>query len=142
MLMARELGPGGTERQLTELARSLDPSRFEVHVGCFKEGIRADELRRHGVPILPLQITSFKKRSAFSGARQLISYLRKHKIRLVHTFDYPLSCFGVPIARVARVPVVLSSQRADRRLIPRSYLKVLRVTDRLVSGIVVNSVAV
>lgn len=142
MLMARELGPGGTERQLTELARSLDPSRYEVHVGCFKDGIRADELRRLGVPVLPLQITSFKKRSAFSGARQLISYLRKHKIRLVHTFDYPLSCFGVPIARAARVPVVLSSQRADRRLIPRSYLKVLRVTDRLVSGIIVNSVAV
>jgi len=42
----------------------------------------------------------------------------------------------------ARVPVVLSSQRADRRLIPRSYLKMLRLTDRLVSGIVVNSEAV
>lgn len=142
MLMARELGPGGTERQLTELARSLDPSRFEVHVGCFKEGIRADELHRHGIPILRLPITSFKEPSAFSGIRQLISYLRKHKIRLVHTFDYPLNCFGVPVARAARVPVVLSSQRADRRLIPRSYLKVLRVTDRLVSGIIVNSQAV
>lgn len=140
--MARELGPGGTERQLTELARSLDPSRFEVHVGCFKEGIRADELRRHGVPILRLHITSFKNRSAFSGARQLISYLRKHRIRLVHTFDYPLNCFGVPVARAARVPDILSSQRADRRLIPPCYLKVLRVTDRLVSAIVVNSHAV
>ena len=142
MLMARELGPGGTERQLTELARSLDPSHFEVHVGCFKEGIRAEELRRHGLPILRLQITSFKERSAFNGVRHLISYLRKHKIQLVHTFDYPLNCFGVPVARAARVPVVLSSQRADRRLIPRSYLKVLRVTDRLVSGIIVNSQAV
>jgi L-malate glycosyltransferase len=142
MLMARELGPGGTERQLTELARSLDPSRFEVHVGCFEEGIRADELRRHGVPILRLQITSFKKASAFSGVRQLISYFGKHKIRLVHTFDYPLNCFGVLVARAARVPVILSSQRADRRLIPRSYLTILRVTDRLVSGIIVNSQAV
>jgi glycosyltransferase involved in cell wall biosynthesis len=142
MLMARELGAGGTERQLTELARSLDPSRFEVHVGCFREGIRADELHRHGIPILRLRITSFKERSAFSGVRQLISYLRKHKIRLVHTFDYPLNCFGVPVARAARVPVILSSQRADRRLTPRSYLTILRVTDRLVSGIVVNSHAV
>jgi L-malate glycosyltransferase len=142
MLMARELGPGGTERQLAELARSLDPSRFEVHVGCFREGIRADELRRYGIPILRLPITSFKKPSAITGVRQLMLYLRKHKIRLVHTFDYPLNCFGVPIARAARVPVVLSSQRADRRLIPRSYLKMLRLTDRLVSGIVVNSEAV
>ncbi|MFL6350354.1 MAG: glycosyltransferase family 4 protein [Bryobacteraceae bacterium] len=142
MLMARELGPGGTERQLTELARSLDPSRFEVHVGCFREGIRADELRRHGIPILRLQITSFKNPRTLSGVRQLISYLRRHKIRLVHTFDYPLNCFGVPVARLARVPVVLSSQRADRHLVPHSYLKVLRMTDRLVSGMVVNSEAV
>jgi len=142
MLMARELGPGGTERQLTELARSLDPSRFEVHVGCFREGIRSDELRRRGVPVLHLQVTSFKKPSVFSGAGQLISYIRKHHIRLVHTFDYPLNCFGVPVARAARVPVVLSSQRADRRLTPRLYLTVLRLTDRLVSGIVVNSEAV
>jgi L-malate glycosyltransferase len=99
-------------------------------------------LRGHGIPILRLQVTSFKKPSVLSGAGQLISYLRKHKIRLVHTFDYPLNCFGVPLARAARVPVVLSSQRADRRLIPRSYLKMIRLTDRLVSGIVVNSEAV
>jgi glycosyltransferase involved in cell wall biosynthesis len=142
MLMARELGPGGTERQLTELARSLDRSRFEVHVGCFREGIRAEELRFDGVPILRLQVTSFMKPSALSGAWQLRSYLRQHKIRLVHTFDYPLNCFGVPVARAARVPVVISSQRADRRLVPVRYLRLLRLTDRLVSGIIVNSEAI
>jgi glycosyltransferase involved in cell wall biosynthesis len=141
MLMARELGPGGTERQLTEVARSLDRSRFEVHVGCFREGIRAEELRLDGVPILRLQITSFMKPGALSGAWQLRCYLRQHKIRLVHTFDCPLNCFGVPVARAARVPVVISSQRADRRLIPGSYLRLLRLTDRLVSGIIVNSEA-
>jgi L-malate glycosyltransferase len=142
MLMARELGPGGTERQLTELARSLDPSRFEAHVGCFREGIRADELRRRGIPIVCFRVTSFKKPNALTGALQLISYFRRHKIRLVHTFDYPLNCFGVPIARAAKVPVVLSSQRADRCLVPRPYLQVLRFTDRLVNGIVINSEAI
>lgn len=142
MLMARELGPGGTERQLTELARSLDRSRFEVHVGCFREGIRAEELRLNGVPIVRLPVTSFMKPSALSGAWQLRSYIRQHKIRLVHTFDYPLNCFGVPVARAARVPVVISSQRADRRLVPGPYVRLLRLTDRLVSGIIVNSEAV
>jgi hypothetical protein len=68
MLMARELGPGGAERQLTELACSLDASRFEAHVGCFKEGVRADEVRRCGVPILHLPVTSFIKLSTLSGA--------------------------------------------------------------------------
>jgi glycosyltransferase involved in cell wall biosynthesis len=139
MLMVRELGPGGTERQLTELARTLDRSRFQVHVGCFHEGIRANELRATGIPILRLPVTSFMNASAVTGAWRLGRYLRLHKIRLVHTFDYPLNCFGIPVARAFGIPVVLSSQRFHRHLTPGPYLRLLRITDRIVSGIIVNS---
>jgi len=142
MLMARELGPGGTERQLTELARSIDGSRFQVHVACFRDGVRADELRAEAIPVLRLPITSFMKPGAVAGACRLTRYLHRSRIRIVHTFDYPLNCFGVPVARAARSSVVLSSQRAHRSLTPQPYLKLLRFTDRLVDGIVVNSEAV
>ena len=36
MLMARELDLGGSERQLTEVVRCLDRSRFEPYGGCFR----------------------------------------------------------------------------------------------------------
>lgn len=140
--MVRELGPGGTERQLTEIARTLDPSRFKVHVGCFHQGVRASDLRAANIPIVHLHVTSFMRPNAVAGAWQLGRYLRRNRIRLVHTFDYPLNCFGVPVARTFGVPVVLSSQRAHRHLTPRPYLQVLRLTDRLVNGIVVNSESV
>jgi len=143
MLMARELGPGGTERQLTEIARALDRSLFDVHVACFHEGIRSEELRRSGIRVLRLPITSFMKPNALRGVWQLGSYLRAHRIQIVHTFDYPLNCFGVPVARAFRTPIVLSSQRAHRDLTPPgAYRKLLRFTDKLVNGIVVNSEAV
>ncbi len=142
MLMARELGPGGTERQLTEIARALDRSMFDVHVACFHEGIRSDELRRAGIRIVRFPVTSFMKPNALIGAWQLGSYLRKHRIQIVHTFDYPLNCFGVPVARAFQTPIVLSSQRAHRDLTPGFYRKILRFTDKLVNGIVVNSKAV
>jgi L-malate glycosyltransferase len=142
MLMVRELGPGGTERQMTEIARALDPSQFQVHAGCFHEGIRADDLRAAEIPILGLPVTSYMKPNAIRGAWQLGRYLRRNRIQLVHTFDYPLNCFGVPVARTFGVPVVLSSQRAHRHLTPGPYLKILRFTDRLVNGIVVNSESV
>ena len=142
MLMARELGPGGTERQLTETGRALDPSLFDVHVACFREGIRSEELRRAGVHVLRIPVTSFMRPNALRGAWQLGAYLRAHGIQIVHTFDYPLNCFGVPVARAFRTPVVLSSQRAHRDLVPGSYRKLLRFTDKLVDGIVVNSEAV
>jgi L-malate glycosyltransferase len=142
MLMVRELGPGGTERQLTEVARALNPSCFQVHVGCFHEGVRANDLRAAGVSILRLPVTSFMRPNAVFGAWQLGRYLRRHGVKVVHTFDSPLNCFGVPVARAFGVPVVLSSQRAHRHLTPGPYLRILRMTDHLVNGIVVNSESV
>ena len=56
----------------------------------------------------------------------------------MHTFDTPMNCFAVPAAWVFRVPVVISSQRASRRLSNRQEQVVLRVTDHLADAIVVN----
>jgi len=138
LLMVRALGLGGSERQMAELAQALDKSEFEAHVGCFfEDGFRAEELRKAGIPILALPVRSFMALNALQGAWQMGQYIRRHGIQLVHTFDLPLTCFGVPVARAFGVPVVLSSQRAYRDLQPR-YRQLARLTDSLAHGIVVN----
>ena len=138
--MARELGLGGTERQLAETALALDRARFEPYVACFTDGgFRARELRDAGVPILDVGIRSLMPRSSVGGARRLGAYLRQHEIRLVHTFDVPADLFAVPVARFYRTPVVLSSMRAHRGLTPGATRQLLRATDRMVDAIVVNS---
>lgn len=143
LLMVRELGPGGTERQLTETAKSLDAERFAPHVGCFhQEGIRAEELRAAGVPIVRFPVRSFASLETLTCARQMGRYLRQHAIRLVHTFDVPMNLFGVPTARWFRTPVVLSSQRAHRQLVSPTFRCLLRATDRMVDGVVVNCEAI
>ena len=138
LLMVRELGHGGSERQLTEMAKSLDRARFAAHVGCFVEGTRATELRAAGVPVLVLPVRSFRSAGAIAGARQLGRYIREHGIRIVHSFDWPLNFFAAPVARFYRVPVVLTSQRSHRDLRTRAMRQVLRVTDRIADGIIVN----
>jgi glycosyltransferase involved in cell wall biosynthesis len=141
--MARELGLGGTERQLAETALALDRQQFEPHVGCFTGGgFRAKELREAGVPILELGVRSLVSASALAGARRMGAYLSRHAIALVHAFDVPLDLFAVPVARLYRTPVVLSSMRAHRDLTPGMTRHLLRLTDRMVDGIVVNSRAV
>jgi L-malate glycosyltransferase len=143
LLVARELDLGGTERQLTETALGLDHGRFDPHVACFRGGgIRARELKRAGVPVLELGVQSLVSRSAVRGARRLGRYLERHGIQLVHAFDVPSVLFAVPAARWYRVPVVLASQRAHRALTPGITRHLLRLTDRLADGIVVNSKAV
>ena len=139
LLLARELGQGGSERQLAELAMALNRARFSVHVGCFHpQGFRSAELAGEGIPIVHFPVHSLQSFSAVRGAWQLGKYIHQYRIRLVHAFDTPMNCFAVPAARVFRTPVVLSSQRASRRLSNRAEQFVLRVTDHLVDAVVVN----
>jgi len=139
LLMAREIGAGGTERQLAEVAKWLDRSRWTPHVACFHDqGIRADELRAARVPIVRLPVRSFRSPSVFHAATQLGRYLWEHGIRITHTFDMPANIFGTIAARVHRCPVVLSSQRSYRSLRKPHERWLLRFTDRIVNGIVVN----
>jgi glycosyltransferase involved in cell wall biosynthesis len=136
LLMVRELNLGGTERQTAEIAKSLDRSRFDPRVGCFRpSGLRAVELRAAGVPLVHFAVPSL---ASVKGALQIAAYIREHKIRLVHTFDTPANLYGVPASRMAASAVVLSSQRADRALWPPLLRHALRITDHMVDGIVVN----
>ncbi len=139
LLLARALGIGGSERQLTEIAKRLDCSRFEPRVGCFRlEGLRALELADAGVPIVHFPVMSFASAGAISGAWQFIRYIRRNKIKVVQTFDYPSTVFAVPLARFFTSAVVVSCQRSHRDLIPAGYRRLVRMTDRLVDAVVVN----
>jgi glycosyltransferase involved in cell wall biosynthesis len=141
--MVRALDAGGTERQLAELAMSLDRSRFYPHVGCFRPGgMRWQELQSAGVPLFHIPVTSFRAPSTLLAVAMLGGYLRERRIQLVHTFDPPANLFGVPAARLLRIPVVLSSQRSFRSLRSAGSRRLLRLTDTIADGIVVNCRAV
>lgn len=137
--MVRELGIGGTERQLVETARFLKRDRYIPHVGCFRpDGLRRRDLELAGIPILHLPVYSFKSPNVLTAAWQLIRYIRRHHIEIVHAFDAPLNVFAVPVARLAGTPAVISSQRGDRDLTGQGIKKLLRITDHLADAVVVN----
>jgi glycosyltransferase involved in cell wall biosynthesis len=143
MLMTRTLGHGGTERQLTETALSLDPAVFAAPVACVDgTGFRGDELRRRGIPILELPLTSFKDPRSFPVLARFLRYMREHSIRLLHSFDTSTNIFAVPVAKLPGGPVVLSSQRCFENVIWPPHRKLNRVAHRLADGIVVNCEAV
>lgn len=143
LLLVRELGIGGCERDVAKLAKSLDRRLFEPHVGCFRpEGLRARELREAGVPIVQFPVRSFRTWSVVTGARRMGRYVREHGIRIVHAFDMPTDVFGVPVAKLYRVPIVIGSHLFHRELAPRFYRMTLPLVDLLADTVVVNSKAV
>jgi glycosyltransferase involved in cell wall biosynthesis len=139
LLMVRGLTLGGSERQAAVVAAGLDRSRFECHVACVHpEGIRADELRRSHIPIHVFPLRSLRRPSALFEGLRLTRFIRKNRIDLVHTFDPPMNIFGVPFARLAGTCQVLSSMRSHRGLVTPNMRRLLRLSDRLAHGIVVN----
>jgi glycosyltransferase involved in cell wall biosynthesis len=143
LLISYWLESGGSERQLTEIALGLDRSRYEPHVGTFHaHGILYEQIRSAGVPIVQFPLRSFLHPSIVTVATGMHRYLAKHAIDIVHTFDVPSSLLGVPISAASRAPVVISSQRAYRNLTPGIRHHLLRMTDRIVDGIVVNARAI
>ena len=139
LLMARELDIGGSERQMTEVAKRLDLSVFAPHVGCMRPaGMRGDELRDSGVTIVQFPVYSYRSPAAFREAAHLVRYIRDHGIRIVHTWDYPLSVYAIPIARTMTQAIAVSSQRCHRDLIPSAYRPLVVISDRMAHAVVVN----
>lgn len=143
LLLVRELGIGGCERDLTKIAIGLDRTRFEPHVACFvPEGLRAAELRSQAVPILHLNVPSFASWAALMAGRRLGAYLKINRIQVVHAFDVPTDLFAVPVARFYRSPAVIASNLSHRGLVTTTGRYLLRFSDRLAHKVVVNSKAV
>jgi L-malate glycosyltransferase len=140
LLMTRELGIGGCERDLAKLALGIDRARFEPHVACFVSGgFRGQELERAGLPILDLAVPSFVSRSFPAALRRLSRYLTSRRIQILHALDVPANLLGSAVGFVRRVPLVITSQLGARELYDRRTHRLLRCTDRLSDLIVVNS---
>jgi glycosyltransferase involved in cell wall biosynthesis len=139
LLLVRKLDHGGCERDLSKIAISGDPAIFEFHVGCFRpEGIRVQELRDAGLPILHLPVTSFRSSGAVTGALKLNRYIRDHNIRVVHCFDGPTAMFAAPVAKMGSAGAVLTSQLSYRSLNTPLERRMLRLSDLFADRVVVN----
>ncbi len=138
LLVVRELGLGGIERDVTKLALGFDRGRYVPYVATYRPfGPRFDELTAAGIPILHLDLSSLLSAKALSAALAFRSWVRRNRITIVHAFD-PSSVFAVPLARLLRVPIVLSSQLGHRELHDPRTRGQLRIVDRLSEVVVVN----
>lgn len=139
LLTCYTLEAGGTERQLTEMAKALRASQFAPHVGCLrKQGMRVSELEAAGVPVVEFPVRSLRSWRILPAAWQFWRYCQSQQIHIFHAFDVPTGALLAPLAHRAGVPIVLTSQRAYRAMFPRLYQTLIRRTDRFVDGIVVN----
>jgi glycosyltransferase involved in cell wall biosynthesis len=138
LLVVRELSSGGIERDVTKLALGFPRDQFVPYVATYKPaGPRYEELKEAGVPVLHLDLSSLASMKALKAAAAMRKLIREQHIQLVHAFDAS-AIFAVPVARLLRVPVVLSSMLGSRSLLDRKTQKQYGFTDKLVDAVVVN----
>jgi glycosyltransferase involved in cell wall biosynthesis len=134
--------PGGTERQMTELIRRLDPSRFRVHVACFhKDGAWLDRVTSRAASVVEFPIHGFARPATVRQLLCFARWCRRERIAVVQTCDLYANTFGLPGAVMAGVPVRIGSRRELNPDKSPSQILLQRQAYRCATKIVANSPA-
>jgi L-malate glycosyltransferase len=111
-LFISSFDPGGTERQMIELARRLDRRLFDVHIACFhRRGAWLSRVESAAASIGEFPITGFRRTATVTEARRFARWCRERDISLIHTADLYANVFGLPAAAFAGVPARIANRR-------------------------------
>jgi glycosyltransferase involved in cell wall biosynthesis len=143
------LDVGGAEGQLVQLATRLNRERFAPVVCCLSSsGPLARLLRDGGIPVEVIGFHGFRFRrepwKVVSRLFRLISFARKEQPLIVHGFLFWAYILGTYAAKLAQVPVVITSRRSLGNFKEGNirHLLIERVANRMTDVIVANSEAV
>jgi L-malate glycosyltransferase len=138
-LIINSLEIGGSERQFVELARSLDPNKYHLELGCLqpKGGFLGSlgAIHHFGIGGSLYRLHSMRTRY------RLAQYLRRHRTAVAHAFDFYANLTLIPAARLAGVPVVIGSQRQLGDLLTPAQARAQNLIFRCCDGIICNSQA-
>ena len=120
------LRPGGAQRQLVELIRGLDKSRYKMSLVVNREeNTRYKEILQDiGVPIYCFQR---KNRFDISPLIKIIKFIRDSDVDVVHPYLVLGSIFGVTAARITAKKVVCCAIRTayDANLLEKVVCRLL-----------------
>jgi glycosyltransferase involved in cell wall biosynthesis len=109
MLLVTNLGIGGAQRQVVELARGLDRSRFDPTVVTVYSGHPLEQdLISAGVRLLSL---NRRHKLDVGTLPKLVSLLRRERIQVIQPYMTPAAFFGLTAGLIARTPVRIATER-------------------------------
>jgi L-malate glycosyltransferase len=134
---------GGTERQVVNIGKGLDRSRFDLRFATLnKVGELLAECEAQSWSIEEYRI---RRLYAFATLKQQIAFgksLRRERTQILHTYGFYPNVFAVPAARLAGIPVIIGSIRDIGDTYTFWQHKVQKQCLRLADHIVVNAEAI
>jgi glycosyltransferase involved in cell wall biosynthesis len=109
IFLLQDLKFGGTQRQTLELARRLDPARFQVEIWLLAAGEEmAPAARSYGIPLVRL---GRRQRVGPAALARLGRRLQNQPIAVLMTLTVVPNIWGRVLGRLARVPVIVGNCR-------------------------------
>ena len=137
------LAEGGTEGQVMNLVDRLDLSKFAVRFACFnRTGRFLPFLEARGIPVTPYAIKRFYDLRALRQQARLANDIRRHRVDIVHSYNFYGNVFAVPAGRLARMPVVVASIRSMGEMYTPLQRRVHRYVCRLADCVLTNAEAI
>lgn len=102
---------GGVERLILDQMRYYDRDRFNLHVVTLREGYMEKEFSATDAHYSCLRST---RRFSWRTLRQLVNYVRRHRIEIVHTHLYLPDIYGFLVkAAVPRIKLVTTKHNTN-----------------------------
>jgi glycosyltransferase involved in cell wall biosynthesis len=140
------LRQGGSERYVSELARSARSFGVDPHVCVFSAGgLFFDEVKKTGIPLFETPVKTLYHPATLGQISRLFRYVRKNGIRVIHSFQPNANVLGTLVAKAAGLPVVVSRRSlGDFGSLgsPRLEWIQKKVTNRMADRFLANSRAV
>lgn len=134
--------PGGTEGQMSELARRLDRTRFEVHIACLhRSGAWLRRACEGAASVAEFPIHSFRHPGTLGRMREFAAWCRARRIAILHATDLYANVFALPAAAAARVPVRIGNRREINPDKGLGLVALQRVSYAFAHRVVANSSA-
>jgi glycosyltransferase involved in cell wall biosynthesis len=134
-----ELSRAGTETQLVALIRQVDRRRVLPHL-CLLRGERntSRALEPSCCPVLRLGVGSLATPATLGKAAMLAGFLHKHQIDVLQVFFRDSTYLGVPVGRLAGVPVIIRTRNNLGYALSRLDRRLGRLCNRLVDYTIAN----
>jgi glycosyltransferase involved in cell wall biosynthesis len=137
VLVIDDLGYGGAERQVVELANNMDPGRFMVYVCSLSDNVPLAQKLTGAA--CRLHMIARKNRFDPTIVLRLADFLRAARADIVHGYLFGTEIICRLAGRIARTPLVIGSERNANYSIRRHHILGLRLTRRCVDAIIANS---
>ena len=130
---------GGTERQMIELLRRLQPARWEVHVAVtHAQGEWFGRMSEAAASVTEFPFPSFRHADAMRQALAFSRWCRAYGIAVVHTADLYTNIFALAPAAAAGVAVRIANRREINPDRTRGQLVMQRVAYQFAHKVVAN----